>query len=107
MSAQLPADQLVAELRNYSKPNDRAGFPRGWPLLTQAADEIERLQAEVRIWLELSQPPPAVHGLRSMGFMPYGTHVDLIVSFDSMENAKAARESFTKIVTAQPPSDAQ
>lgn len=47
MNEQVPSKELVSELRKFSSPNVGAGFPQGFKLLAEAADEIERLQREL------------------------------------------------------------
>lgn len=43
-------------------------------------------------------------GLSSMSFRPCGTHVDFVVTFDTMENAQSAREAFTHAALRGPQS---
>lgn len=48
-------EDLVSELRKFSKPNVGAGFPRGFKLLADAADCIEQLQMPPAKVRELAQ----------------------------------------------------
>lgn len=68
----------------------------------RAAEERERLWQDKLTAATTTHEPLPVRGLRSIGFLPYGTHVDMVVSFDSMERAQSARANFTAWAT-QPP----
>lgn len=52
--------------------------------------------------LQPALPPAAAPGLRSLSFQLRGTHVSLIVTFDTMENAQIARDNFTAWATTRP-----
>lgn len=71
------------------------------------AVSLRRLADVMEQKLRPSNEPCSVPGLRSMGFMPYGTHVDLVMSFDSMKNAQTARDNITKWATTQLPKTGQ